>query len=144
MARAVSTDDLLAEVPGHRRRRRRPRRRALVRTRPVWPARRSAATRRLRLTRLTTEGFASFAGRDNPVVGSMQRRLLVSGSADLARDQRKAYLDAVSRQIDHAASAVVAPSGNVTPRPATGGSRLNISTRTSTTSPSACASRATS
>ena len=130
VARAVSVDDLLAEVPpataggaddpdGE----------PLVRTlAPVASASLGSYPDALRLTRLTTEGFASFAGRDNPVVGSMQRRLLVSGSADLARDQRKAYLDAVSRQIDHAASAVVAPrSGNVTLTSRDGRVPLNIS-----------------
>ncbi len=82
----------------------------------------------LPLTRLTTEGFASFAGRENPVVTSMRRRLLVSGSADFGRAQRRAYLDAISRQIDRAASAVVAPeSGNVTLTSRDGSIPLNLS-----------------
>ncbi len=130
VARAVSVDDLLAEVPaataggaddpdGE----------PLVRTlAPAASPSLGSYPDALRLTRLTTEGFASFAGRANPVVESMQRRLLVSGSADLARDQRKAYLDAVSRQIDRAASAVVAPrSGNVTLTSRDGRVPLNIS-----------------
>lgn len=82
----------------------------------------------LPLTRLTTEGFASFAGRDNPVVASMQRRLLVSGSDDLERSQRRAYLDVISRQIDRAASSVVAPeTGNVTLASRDGRIPLNLS-----------------
>lgn len=130
VARTVTVDDLLAEVPpatvggaddpdGD----------PLVRTLAPLP---SPALGNypdaLRLTRLTVEGFASFAGRDNPVVASMQRRLLVSGSADLGRDQRKAYLDAISRQIDHATASVVAPrSGNVTLTSRDGRIPLNIS-----------------
>ncbi len=82
----------------------------------------------LPLTRLTAEGFASMAGRDNPVVTSMQRRLLVSGSADFGRAQRRAYLDAISRQIDRASAAVVAPeSGNVTLTSRDGSIPLNLS-----------------
>ncbi|MCB1018033.1 MAG: hypothetical protein KDB10_23310, partial [Acidimicrobiales bacterium] len=82
----------------------------------------------LPLTRLTTEGFTSFAGADNPVVESMRRRLLVSGSQDFDRTQRRAYLEAISRQIDRAAAAVVAPeSGNVTLTSRDGRIPLNIS-----------------
>ncbi len=130
VVRAVSVDDLLAEVPpataggaddpdGD----------PLVRTlAPTTTVSLGSYPDALRLTRLTVEGFASFAGRDNPVVGSMQRRLLVSGSADLARDQRKAYLDAISRQITHATESVVAPrSGNVTLTSRDGRIPLNLS-----------------
>ena len=82
----------------------------------------------LPLTRLTTEGFASFAGRQNPVVSSMQRRILVSGSSDLTRTQRRTYLETISRQINRAAAAVVAPRrGNVTLTSRAGRIPLNIS-----------------
>lgn len=82
----------------------------------------------LPLTRLTAAGFASLVGRDNPVVSSMQRRLLVSGSADFGRPQRRAYLDVISRQIDRAASSVVAPeTGNVTLTSRDGRIPLNLS-----------------
>lgn len=63
----------------------------------------------LSLTRLTTHGFASFAGRDNPRTASMQRRMLVSGSADFDRSQRQAYLTAIGRQTSGATAAVRAP-----------------------------------
>ena len=62
-----------------------------------------------RLTRLTTQGFISFAGRVNPVVRSLQRRLLVSGYADFDRSQRRAYIDAIGRQIHGATASVRAP-----------------------------------
>lgn len=82
----------------------------------------------LPLTRLTTQGFLSFAGRDNPVVLSMQRRLLVSGSAEFDRSQRRAYLTAISLQIDNAASSVRPPErGNITLTSRSGRIPLNIS-----------------
>ena len=130
VVRAVSVDDLFAEVPtataggdGD------PDGDALVRTLVPAPSPTLGAyPEALPLTRLTVEGFASFAGRDNPIVSSMRRRLLVSGSADLERAQRRAYLDAIGRQVDRAAAAVVAPeSGNVTLTSRDGRIPLNIS-----------------
>lgn len=130
VVRAVSVDDLLAEVaPATAGGADDPDGEPLVRAlAPTTTVSLGSYPDALRLTRLTVEGFASFAGRDNPVVGSMQRRLLVSGSADLARDQRKAYLDAVSRQITRATESVVAPrSGNVTLTSRDGRIPLNLS-----------------
>lgn len=130
VVQAVSVDDLFAQVPaattgGSTD----PGGDPLVRT--LVPAESPALgsyPEALPLTRLTVEGFASFAGRDNPVVASMQRRVLVSGSADLDRAQRRAYLDAIGRQVDRAAAAVVAPeSGNVTLTSRDGRIPLNLS-----------------
>lgn len=82
----------------------------------------------LPLTRLTTQGFASFAGRDNPLLASMQRRLLVSGSAALGREQRRAFLAAISSQIDNSAAAVKPPErGNITLTSRDGLVPINIS-----------------
>ena len=75
-----------------------------------------------------TPSSSSFAGRDNPVVGSMQRRLLVSGAVDFDRAQRRAYLAAISAQVDRSAAAVKPPErGNVTLTSRDGRVPLNIS-----------------
>lgn len=59
----------------------------------------SAYGRNLAVTRQTVRGYATFAGRADPLVADLQRRLLVSGALELPEVQRGAYLSAVSQDI---------------------------------------------
>jgi len=59
----------------------------------------AAFGRNLAATQATVEGYASFAGRDDPLVADLERRLLVSGSADLSSPARGAHLAGISQAI---------------------------------------------
>jgi Family of unknown function (DUF6049) len=74
----------------------------------------SAYGRNLAVSRLTVGGYASFAGRDDPVVANLQRRLLASGATDLSSTQRAAYLAEVSHTIQDHTSQVTVTDEDVT------------------------------